>query len=71
MIIHHQDRSKLIIAAVKTAEMSIDGRIFIAYASPATKYKAIVELSADETAKILSAASKGHRKGAKRILESL
>ena len=53
------------------AEMSIDGRMFLAYESLATKYRGIVELSASEVALILSAASKGHRKGAKRILESL
>ena len=71
MIIHHQDKSKLIITTAMKAEMSIDGRMFLAYESLATKYRGIVELSASEVALILSAASKGHRKGAKRILESL
>jgi len=71
MIIHHQDKSKLVISAAQKAEMSIDGRMFLAYHSIASNYKGIVELTADEVAKILAAASKGHRKGAKRILGAL
>lgn len=71
MIIHHQDQTKMVVDKAKKAEITSDGRIFIAYQSPSTKWRGIVEFSAEEVVLILAAASKQHRKDAREVLGSL
>jgi len=61
MIVHHQDGTKLGIAEVTTAMYTVAGRVFLAYKSPASGARGLVELSPKEVATIMDCLSSGVR----------
>ncbi len=71
MIIHHQDGTKMIITNVTGARMSNNGKCFLAFQSPMSGRKGIVELHPDEMKHILSAASKQNTEAEEQILRKL
>ena len=71
MIIHHSDGTKMVVTNITGARMSNKGKCFLAFTSPATKRRGIVELSPDEMKHVLSAASKLNTEAEEAILRKL